>query len=70
MEKNVDREEKQKDYLLTGHRSGMLSEYSGEVGEALDQIRGFSDGARAQPRGATPARGQRRQPRGANCHQR
>ena len=70
MEKNVDREEKQKDNLLTGHRSGMLSGYSGEVGEALDQIRGFSDGARAQPRGATPARGQRRQLRGANCHQR
>ena len=41
---NVDRKEKQKDNLLTGHRSVMFSGYSGEEGEALDQIRGFRDG--------------------------
>lgn len=35
--KNVDIEEKQKDDLLAGHRSGMVSGYSGKVGETLDQ---------------------------------
>ena len=39
--KNVYREEKQKDDLHAGHRSGMVSGYSGKIGETLDQIRGF-----------------------------